>query len=315
VRGSGHNRATVRATSCMALCLCSVTSWGGPDVMTTPEAEALARDFRIVKMVALDVDGDGAPEPVLVFQDPGNGGGLLVMKSGGSSYRQVACVYLEGHAPLDATLDGKDLAVTLERADRPLLLTPGRELAWRGGEGDPFARTRVSATSSLPGGAHGPGQAWDQDLSTSWAEGKDGTGIGEALVLEWPRPVAVGLLGIFSGAGPTAKEFKEANRMRRGVVEVRTTSDVGDDGANIDFADLGIASSGRKVEVSFGNKPEFRFARVTEEDVVKLTLRVESVYLGDRRDDTHVTEVSLCQLLADSRVRHMLQRKKPAKTP
>lgn len=303
---------TVNKSAWMAVCLWATPVWAAPDVMRSPEAEALQRDFKVIKTVDADVDGDGKNEHVILFKDQSNGGGLLLMKQRGSAFRQLGCLYLEGHTPLDAELTGKDLAVSLEKIEKPLLLTLGKELGLRDGDGDPFAGVKLSASSSLKGGEHAPANAYDQDLTTSWAEGKDGTGIGESLTLEFKKPLAIGMVGIFSGAGASPKEFKDANRMRRGVLEMQSPSNVGDDSANLDFADLGIESGGHKTEVAFANKPEMKFVRLTEEDVVRLTIRVESVYLGDHKDDTHITEVSLCQLLVDSQVQQLLKKKKPA---
>jgi hypothetical protein len=303
---------TVKPSPWMALCLWSAPAWAAPDVLRSPEGEALQRDFKVLKTVEADLDGDGKAEHLLLFRDQGNGGGLMMMKARGSAFRQLGCLYLEGHTPLDAELNGKDLAVTLENIEKPLLLTVGKELGLRDGEGDPFAGVKVTASSTLKGGEHAAANAYDQALTTSWAEGKDGTGIGESLTLEFKKPVAVGMVGIFSGAAGSAKEFKESNRMRRAVLEVQSPSNVGDDSANLDFADLGIESGGHKAEVALANKQEMKFVRLTEEDVVRLTIRVESVYLGDKKDDTHITEVSVCQLLVDSQVQQLLKKKKPA---
>ncbi len=286
--------------------------WAAGDAMRSAEVEAITRDMKLVANADLDVDGDGTPEEVFFFKDGTNGGGFYAVRTKGKLLKQVACVYLEGHTPTEATVAGKDLTLTLEKEEKPLTLTMGKDVGITGGEGDPFADPKIVASSSLKGADHAPGNVFDGDLGTSWSEGKDGTGIGETLSVEFRKPAAVGLMGVFNGRGTNAKDFKDVNRVRKAVVEVSTPSNVGDSSANLDFADLGIDSGGHKVEASFNNRPEFRWFRVTEEDVLRLTIHVESVFLGDRKDDTHISEVAFCQMLADTKVKQLLKRKRPA---
>ncbi len=135
--------------------------------------------------------------------------------------------------------------------------------------------------------------------------------IGESITLEFKEAHRRGDARGFQR--PRRRQgVQDANRLRKALVEVSTPSSVRDSSANLDFADLGIVSGGHKVDVAFNNRPEFRWFRVTEEDVLRLTLHVEAVYLGDKKDDTHISEMALCQMLPDTKVKQLMKRKKPA---
>ncbi|MBI5495667.1 MAG: hypothetical protein HY904_11635 [Deltaproteobacteria bacterium] len=295
----------------------ALTCGAAGDVTTAPQVEALVRDFAVVKTAELDVDGDGQPESAVIFRDADNGGGLLALRWVKGNWRQVACVYLEGHLPVDASVTARELAFTFEGNDKPLVLDLGKDVGLVDREGDPFAGITVTASSSLKG-EFAPRAAFDGDVTTSWAEGKDGTGIGESISFEFKKPVHLGLVGVFTGRGTSAKDFKDNNRIRKAILETFTPSNVGDSSANLDFADLGIASGGHVAEVQLANKPELKFFRLTEEDVVKFTLRVDSVYLGDKKDDTHVAEVMFCPHIPEAQVKALAKKKRaaaPVKAP
>ncbi len=88
---------------------------------------------------------------------------------------------------------------------------------------------------------------------------------------------------------------------------------MGDESAGIDFADLGIDMGGDRIEFSLENRPEVRYLRVDKRDVKVIKLRIESVYLGNRRDDTHIAEFEIIPMLS---LRETLDRARPmAKAP
>ncbi|MEW5854836.1 MAG: hypothetical protein AB2A00_39030 [Myxococcota bacterium] len=289
----------------------------------TPEYEALARDYRITKVLDVDLDGDVLKETLLAFrdrQDDGNtAGGILVLKQKGGVLRNAGCVLLEDTYPADVGVQGKELNLQLARGDRaaddlrPLTLTLGKELGLRGDAGDPFGGIKLKASSTVRTDNADVKNVYDQDITTSWAEGASGTGIGESLTFEFPKPVGVGLMAVYPGKGTGQRDFRDFNRIHRAVLEVSTQSTTGDTSANLDFADLGIDLAGNKTEVSFANKPEMRFIKVAEPEVVKMVLRVDSVYLGDRKDDTHVAEVAFCSLLSSGEIQELSRKQQKKK--
>lgn len=278
----------------------------------SPAVDAIARDYQLLNMVDGDVDGDGKLETFMLFADGKEGSGVLVMGTHEGAVRYRGCVYLDGVVAQDVAVVGKDLTLQLllDGVVKPYVLTVGKDVGLRGGEGDPVADAKVTASSEHKGGMNTPARAVDQDVGTSWAEGSDGTGIGETLTFQFARPFALALVGVFPGDGRGLKEFKDANRVRHLSVEVQDPAQAGDEKAGIDFADLGITAHGARTEMKFANKPEMKFVRVSEEHAQKVILHVDAVYLGDKKDDTHIAEVAFCQLVTDARIKADLRRNK-----
>lgn len=284
-----------------------------------PEYEALARDYKILKVVEADLDGDDRKDSLVVFkdrqEDSSTGGGFLVFRMKSGSMLPAGCLYLEDLYPADLSASGKEVVITLARGGRSgdgpgrLTLVVGKDVGLRGEPGDLLAGMKITASSTLRTEPADVKFVYDQDVDTSWAEGAAGTGIGESLTFEFKKPVGMGLVGVFPGKGTGAKDFRDFNRIHRAVLELNTQSTTGDTSANLDFADLGIDLTGNKMEVSFANRPEMKFIKVSEPEVVKIVLRIDSVYLGDRKDDTHVAEVFLCPMLGTSEIQARLKKK------
>jgi hypothetical protein len=301
-------------------------SWAADEYKATLEYEALARDYKITKAFEEDADGDILKEAYVAFKDRQDdattGGGVLVLKMRSGALRPWACIYLETGYPADLTVaaGGKEWSLSVARGDRapddvkPLTLVVGKDVPVRGEPGDPFLGMKILASSTARSENVDVKYLYDQDVNTGWAEGASGTGIGESLTFEFKKAVGLGLVAMFSGKGTNPRDFRDYNRVHRAVLDISTQSNLGDTSANLDFADLGITSAGNKLDVTFPNRPEFKFIKVAEPEVLKAVFRIDSVYLGDRKDDTHVSEVFFCPLLSDAELdaRYRKGKGKPA---
>ncbi len=277
-----------------------------------PWLAALSTAFVVVDMSTGDLDGDGKDETVVCYrEDTGRTqqtSGIAVFTGRAPDLRPAF------HAQLDETLcekvrvSGKKLGILL--ADhKQLVWSPGEELKLRSDKGSLHAGIRASATSSAPGTS--PDRAVDGDLGTSWAEGSSGTGIGQTLTLTLPKPTDVGFVGIHSGSGAGSRAFFDSNRIHRGSLRAKTEADVGDTAAGIDFSSLGIDAIGDRIEFTCENKAQVVYVPVNRKGVVELQVRVESVYLGDKKDDTHVAEVEVVPLLGLSETLDRARAAKP----
>jgi hypothetical protein len=103
----------------------------------------------------------------------------------------------------------------------------------------------------------------------------------------------IAYVGIWGAQGTDPRTYLESNRLYRGSIEVRTAADLGDEGAGIDFSDLGLDVGGDRREFTLENYPRLTYLRIDRKDVSELELRIDSVYLGRTRDDTHVAVIEL----------------------
>jgi len=73
--------------------------------------------------------------------------------------------------------------------------------------------------------------------------------------------------------------------------------DAGPD-SDVDFEeDLGLGLYGDRVELSFSNRPVMRYFRLDRKSSLSLELKITSVLLGERNDDTYISEVDLVELI------------------
>ncbi len=263
-----------------------------------PWLAALSSTFVVVDMSTGDLDGDGKDETVVCYrEDTGRTqqtSGVAVYTGRAPDLRPAFHVQLDEILCEKARVSGKKLGILLSER-KQLVWTPGEELKLRGDKGGLYAGITAKASSSAPGS--GPERAIDGDLNTVWAEGASGTGIGQTLTLTLPKPTDIGYVGIHSGSGAGSRAFFDANRIHRGSLRAKMEADVGDAAAGIDFSSLGIDAIGDRIEFTCENKPQILYIPVNRKGVVELQFRVESVYLGDKKDDTQVAEVEIVPLL------------------
>ncbi len=264
-----------------------------------PWMMALSSAFVIVDMSTGDLDNDGRPETVLCYRQDlattDQRSGVVVLQGVGPDAKPAF------HAQLTGTLCEK---VRIANGRVGVLLPGNKQLAWsygnevrfRSDKASPVAAKSVSASSSLDA-AHAPAKAYDNDLATSWAEGAAGTGIGQTLTIRLDRAVDVGSVALLCGDGNGQRAFLDRNRVHRGSIETKTEADLGDVDSGIDFSSLGIATIGDRIEFACENKPQIIYVNVGKRDVVELTVRIDSVFLGDKKDDTHIAELEIVPML------------------
>jgi hypothetical protein len=107
----------------------------------------------------------------------------------------------------------------------------------------------------------------------------------------------ISYVAIFGGHGGGQRSFFDHNRVHRGSIEARTAADLGDALAGIDFSELGIGAGGDRTEFTLENSPGVTYIRLDKKGVTELNVRIDSVYLGRRTDDTHIAEIEVVPTL------------------
>lgn len=272
-------------------------------LVESPWLQAISSAFLVVDMADGDIDGDGQSETVVCYQDsadnPSSAGGVAVLQKRRGVLVPVFHVRLDQTWCEQVQIRGRRVGMllrsnTLDKKKSELVWTYGKELHWIGAPAHPLAGMRAEASSKL---ASGPEAVLDGNLETTWAEGIEGTGIGETVTLKLPRPMDIAYVGIWAGQGTSPRIYFESNRLYRGSIEARTAADLGDEVAGIDFSELGIDVGGDRTEFTLENRPQLTYIRVDKQDVTELEVRLDSVYLGKTRDDTHLAEIEIVPVL------------------
>jgi hypothetical protein len=272
-----------------------------PESEAGPWLLALGAAYTVTDLSTGDLDGDGRDETVVCYRETAQtqnaGSGIAVYAGRGPRERPLFHTQLEGAPCEQVRVNGRKLGVLLE-GRKQLIWTLGEEIVLRGDPRSPIRAKTVVASSQT--GPHVPTRAFDGDLATSWAEGAEGTGIGQAITITLDKPIDIGAVGVFCGEGSGLRAFFDHNRVHRGSIEAKTEADLGDTSAGFDFASLGIDALGDRVEFSCENRPEVTYVTLHKRGVVELEVRIESVYLGDKHDDTHLAEIELVPRLGHS---------------
>jgi len=274
----------------------------------TPEYQALGRDYRITSVAQADFNDDGVEDVGVAYRTAGEGGsegGLLILRQSGGEYRPAYHVFFESTYASEVRGARGRLDLTLVRSapsgddEVQLSWKHGDQFVFNGEERSLLKGLRAVA-SSTKRGAGAPASVLDDDLDTGWAEGVEGTGVGESVTVKLSKPIGIGLIGVFPGKSTDGKEFKQANRLHRATFEVQTESDVGDEASALDFSDLGINVGGDSDDLTFANKPEFKFFKIKRSKALNLVVKIDSVYLGDKDDDTYISEIEVVPLIPRS---------------
>jgi hypothetical protein len=134
----------------------------------------------------------------------------------------------------------------------------------------------ASASSSLPAdeaGTYEPVAAIDTALETAWVEGAPGDGVGEWLLVTFPRPLVVERLGISAGYSASDTLFQANNRIKR---------------ATLTF------SSGRQMSITLDDVPGVQSVTLPEPvDTTYIRLTIDAVYPGARYDDTALAMIEV----------------------
>ena len=279
-----------------------------------PWLNALTTAFVLLDLSTGDIDGDGRDETVLCYRHDiattDQGSGIAILQGTGAAAKPVFHVQLAGALCEKVRINNRRLGI---------LLAGNKQLTWSYGDEIRFRNDKQGAvqikdvsSSSTTGPANSAQKAVDNDLATSWAEGAAGTGIGQTLTITLGKPVDVGAVAIYCGDGSSQRSFFDRNRLHRGSIMTKTEADLGDTAAGVDFSALGIDSIGDHIEFNCENKPQVTYVKVHRRGVVELQLRVDSVYLGDKKDDTHIAEIEIVSVLDPAQT---LDRAKDLKKP
>ena len=282
-----------------------------------PWLTALGAAYVVTDLSTGDLDGDGRDETVVCYREnlatTNQGSGVVVYVGRGPQQRPAFHAQLDGALCEKVRVSGRKLGILLQ-GNKQLAWTYGEDLHFRGHKKSLVTPKSVTASSSLTS-AHGPAKAFDNDLATSWAEGADGTGIGQSVTIHLDKPVDIGAIGVFCGEGSSQRAFFDRNRLHRGSIEAKTEADLGDTSAGFDFASLGIDAIGDRIEFNCENRPEITYVSLNKRGVVELEVRIESVYLGDKKDDTHIAEIELVPRLRQSQTLDRATATKPRPDP
>jgi hypothetical protein len=264
-----------------------------------PWLNALGAAYVLLDVQTGDVDSDGRNETIACYRydlaTTNQSSGIVILQGTGPEARPVFQVELGGALCDKVRVSGGRIGIQLHDK-KQLVWSYGKEVVFRGAKGSRVAAKSVTATTHL-NAAHVPAKAYDNDLSTSWAEGSEGTGIGQTLSVRLEQPVDVGAVALLCGDGNGQRSFLDRNRIHRGSIETKTEADLGDSDSGVDFGSLGISTIGDRIDFACENKPQIVFVRINKRDVLELGVRIDSVYLGDKKDDTHVAEVLIVPML------------------
>ena len=297
-----HDPYSVIMRILLVACSCLVASAAGAATPadTGPWLSALTSAFVLMDLSTGDLDGDGRDETVVCYRQDLSGtdqaGGIAVLSGKPPDLRPVFHVQMEATLCEKVRVNGRKLGILLQ-GNKQLVWTYGEELRFRTDKAGLIGGAEIKASSSL-GGSNGAKAAMDGDLKTSWAEGASGTGIGQSITVRLPRATDVGAVAIYCGAGSSERAFFDANRIHRGSIEAKSEADLGDTAAGVDFAALGISGIGDRTEFSCENRPQVTYVHLSKRAVLELQVRIESVYLGDKKDDTHIAELEIVPRLA-----------------
>ena len=117
-----------------------------------------------------------------------------------------------------------------------------------------------------------PGNALDRNPATAWVEGAIGPGVGEQLVLTFPRPVTLVRLGFDIGFDRDDRIFAANNRVRSAKL---------------------LFSDGSVQRVEFLDQRGMQYPSFAGVTTSKLTVVIDAVYPGTKYDDTCIAEVQI----------------------
>lgn len=129
----------------------------------------------------------------------------------------------------------------------------------------------------------------DLDENTVWAEGSEGSGIGESLTLTLTKPLDISQIGIIPGYHKSETLYFANNRVAALKIEINGESEI-----NQDIPDEYNYNSARSpkayfyIDISKYNKP-----------VKTLKLTITKVYKGNKYDDTCITSILLRKTIKD----------------
>ena len=133
--------------------------------------------------------------------------------------------------------------------------------------------TPKSATATDAAKDHPASAAIDRNTTSYWSDGRAGSGVGAVLTITFDRPTDLVKVGFDNGAA--GKEFPFQPRLR--VVEVTY---------------LHEGKEVNRKELTLGDKPEFQTFNLLGRKVDSATVRIVSVYAGQRGSAASLAEIA-----------------------
>ncbi|MBN2498385.1 MAG: hypothetical protein JXR96_27590 [Deltaproteobacteria bacterium] len=273
----------------------------------------IASSYAISSVQKADIDGDGRDEALVCYREPdeaiGQQGGVLVLAEAGDRFVVAWHAVFEGVYPekvkvADRLFEFRLVQVGQEgkrRIDKTLVR--GKDFFLRSDPKSPFYGVKFTASSSLKQPGIDAANVFDRDLKTVWAEGAEGTGVDESIELRFAKPIDLGSIGVLHGDFRGRRFWQDSNRIHRAEVTAETEADRYDDESGVDFEeDLGLGLYGDRVELSFTNRPIMRYFKLHKHNVRSLELKITSVLLGEKNDDTYISEIDLAELIPASAI-------------
>lgn len=154
----------------------------------------------------------------------------------------------------------------------------------------------ITASSTLPGN-YQVENLLDNDLSTAWVEGKDGSGVGTKITVELVEPSPVIVVGLVNGYTKNETTYTRNNRIKK--IRVEIFEEKGENSLTLteafeevlpehDFVPIDASNFGRLIDVPCDAGDGF-FGGSTK----KVVLTILEVYPGTRYNDTCISEIFL----------------------
>jgi hypothetical protein len=132
-----------------------------------------------------------------------------------------------------------------------------------------------SASSSLPadrGGSYHPWSAIDGLLTSCWAEGVKGSGVGEWITLTFPGVIEVQRIGLDVGFDKDSTLFAANNRVKKATIRF---------------------STGDSLELEFADSRGIQVRDIASVQTTFVTVVIDEVYPGSKYDDTSLAEIEV----------------------
>jgi hypothetical protein len=267
----------------------------------------ISEGFEMGRVARSDLNQDGIQEVVVCYRsrrEPKDGG-LLILNNQSDTARVLWHVAFENYFPERVSSNGSVLTVELVHSKNGTRLRKawvhGEDYHFRGTQGDPFAKMTIKASSTLRADKISVAHVFDGDPKSNWAEGASGTGVSESLNFEFAAPVDLAMIGVLHGNFQSKRSWYDNNRVHRAEVTIETHAERYDKDSDMDFEkDLGLSLYGDRVDLTFSNRPVMRYTRLCKRDAISLEIRIASVLLGEKTDDTYVAEIDFVQWIPES---------------
>ncbi|MCX7959273.1 MAG: hypothetical protein N3B13_09525, partial [Deltaproteobacteria bacterium] len=246
-------------------------------------------------IITFEKKADFAGDVVIIgFQYPGdeseNSGGIVIFSKTDRLWMPAYGVVFSKYVPKDIKIDGRNLIISLEQyatipVRKTIKLEYGRDFDFLKNGKMPFGELKPEASSLLKKEGIKAQNVIDFNFDTAWAEGAEGTGIDESIIIRFKKPVNIGMVGVIPGLFGIPN-YKDNNRVHRGKIKLQIEPPKGEEDNSLLFS-----ISEEEVDMSFPNRPVCGFFDVRQTQVKELKIQITSVYLGDKNDDAYISEI------------------------